>query len=332
MGPDDDDVRPDSSQSRESDSQRSVPRYRPSDRGGRPRSEFGPPIDTGRTRRPRWESADSSRSRAVGWQPATPEDLGSSARYRSRPSASSSLSGPGFEDHKARWRPDPLDTSAGLPRAGVGSLWDDDTLARALTPGSLAGEAHPQPWRRIIAILGAAVAAVVLIGGVVAVILVAVSSGGGHTKAKAPARPPAVAAPPAPPALLCPNTSGNTTAVVGNGMGGTDSGAAAILGFQHAFYVERSGMLARSFVAADSPTVSPPEVIQQAIDQQVPRGTSYCVRAQDTSMRAEPGAGEIFYVDVTQHNPNGAETVYKQQVVVVVREGRYLIFDIRERV
>lgn len=313
MGTDDDE--------QQGDSPRSVPRYR-----AKPTSDFGPPVDTGATYRPRWESADSSRSRRVGWQPASPEDPGSSARYHPRPAAGSA---PGFDDHKARWRSDPLDTSPGLPRAGVGSLWDDDTLARALTPHTLAGVAHKPAWRRVIALFAATVAVVVLVSGIVAAVFVAVGSGA--PKAKSPARRPAVAAPPAPPALLCPNSRGNTTAVVGNGVGGTDSGAAAIMGFQHAFYVERSGMMAHSFVAADSPTVSAAGVIQQAIDQQVPRGTSYCVRAQDTAMRAEPGEGEIYYVDVTQHDPNGAETVYKQQVIVVVREGRYLIYDIRER-
>ncbi|WP_153347194.1 hypothetical protein [Nocardia aurantia] len=151
----------------------------------------------------------------------------------------------------------------------------------------------------------------------VVVILALTRNSGSHTAAPVPPTPPLSAA------LSCPSrVDGAVT--IGNGAGGTDSGTAAILGFQHGFYSERSGAVARSFVAPDAANVSTPEIIQKAIDEQIPRGTTYCLRVEQL-------AGDRYNVDLTEHRPDGTTTVYRQQVSTVVRDNKNLIYAINER-
>jgi hypothetical protein len=116
----------------------------------------------------------------------------------------------------------------------------------------------------------------------------------------------------------CPNTvEGNV--VRGDGPGGTDSGPAAILWFQHSYYVERSGQRARQVVAPEAP-VSPAATIQQGIDS-VPAGTEHCL----TITAQEPGR---YLVEMTVRGPNGATTLYRQDVTTMDRDGRTLITGI----
>jgi hypothetical protein len=136
------------------------------------------------------------------------------------------------------------------------------------------------------------------------------------------------AEPPAPPstsaALSCPaGKDGKVTR--GNGQGDTSSGPGAILGFQYEFYVDRNGEGARRFVAPDAENVSTAEVIQQAINEQIPAGTTHCLRIAEV-------AGDTFEVDLTDHRPDGTTNVYRQTVITVVRDGKTVIFAIRERV
>lgn len=104
---------------------------------------------------------------------------------------------------------------------------------------------------------------------------------------------------------------GNT--VQGNAAGGTGSGPDAIFGFQHAYYVARSGEQARALVAADA-AVPPAADIQRGIDG-IPAGTTYCVRIT-------PGAFVGQYtVAVTEYRPGAAPLGYNPQLVTTMRIG-----------
>ncbi|NUS92418.1 MAG: hypothetical protein HOQ36_08385 [Nocardia sp.] len=101
--------------------------------------------------------------------------------------------------------------------------------------------------------------------------------------------------------------------VQGNGAGGTDSGPEAIFGFQHAYYVARSGEQARALVAADA-AVPPAADIQRGIDG-IPAGTTHCVRIT-------PGAFVGQYtVAVTEYRPGSAPLGYNPQLVTTMRIG-----------
>ncbi|WP_280267398.1 hypothetical protein [Nocardia wallacei] len=136
--------------------------------------------------------------------------------------------------------------------------------------------------------------------------------------------PPPSAQPPAPPVTSqCPAEYGPDR-VQGNGPGGTESEAAAILAFQHAFYVERSAERARAVVTADS-AVSPAPVLQQGIDS-VPPGATHCVTITATAV-----AGESL-VAVTEFRPGREPQTYNSQLVTTRRiDDRYLITAISPR-
>ncbi|MFD3744129.1 hypothetical protein [Nocardia sp. NPDC058633] len=88
--------------------------------------------------------------------------------------------------------------------------------------------------------------------------------------------------------------------------GGTDSGPDAVLAFQYAYYVSRSGEQARAVVAPDA-DVSPAAVIQRGIDT-IPVGTTHCVRITTV-------AADRFTVEVTEFRPAGAPATYTKQSV-----------------
>jgi hypothetical protein len=124
-------------------------------------------------------------------------------------------------------------------------------------------------------------------------------------------------------ALSCP-ASNDGKVTVGNGAGDTNSGPGAILGFQYAYYVERSGERARSYLAADAEYLSPAEVLQKAIDDEIPVGTTHCVRISAT-------AQDAYDVDLTEHRADGTTIVYPQTVLTVDRDGKKLLFAVRQR-
>ncbi|WP_378731791.1 hypothetical protein [Nocardia brasiliensis] len=102
--------------------------------------------------------------------------------------------------------------------------------------------------------------------------------------------------------------------------GGTASGPDAILAFQHAYYVERSGERVRQAVAPDA-AVSPAATIQRGIDT-IPAGTTHCVRIVTI-------ADNRYSVEVTEYRPGGAPATYnKQTVTTAVIDGRTLITGI----
>ncbi len=200
------------------------------------------------------------------------------------------------------------------PRAG-GLSWDSDPIAQQLTPQSVSRALTEKPRRQLPVGTIVAVAAVIVAFIAVGVAIVVVRGGGGE-----PGTGPTAEAIEG---LNCPATQdGGVT--VGNGEGDTTSGPDAVLGFQYAFYTERSGAGAREFVAPDSPAISSAETIQQAIDQQIPAGTQHCVRIAER-------AANSFDVDLTELRPNGKTTVYKQTVTTVERDGKTLLWVIADR-
>lgn len=120
-------------------------------------------------------------------------------------------------------------------------------------------------------------------------------------------------------AQRCP-TEHHGDVVRGAGPGGTDSGPAAIMRFQYAYYVERSGQKAREVVAPGS-QVSPASVIQRGIDS-VAEGTEHCVRIVTVD-------ADRYTVEVTEYRPGDAPDTYsKQTVTTAVIDGRTLITGI----
>lgn len=104
--------------------------------------------------------------------------------------------------------------------------------------------------------------------------------------------------------------------VRGNGLGSTDTGPEAVLAFQHAYYVTRSGTAARAVTTPDA-AVSSVEVIDAGIAS-VPPNTQHCVLI--TQM-----ADGRFDVVITESRPDGAVRTYRQFVTVTVWEGRVVI-------
>ncbi|MFC4373573.1 hypothetical protein ACFO5K_05620 [Nocardia halotolerans] len=94
--------------------------------------------------------------------------------------------------------------------------------------------------------------------------------------------------------------------------GGTDSGPDAVLAFQYAYYVSRSGAEARAVATPDA-EVSPAAVIQRGIDS-IPVGTTHCVRITTV-------APNRYTVEVTEFRPAGAPATYTKQVVRTARVG-----------
>ncbi|MGW4366382.1 hypothetical protein ACWEKT_12120 [Nocardia takedensis] len=101
--------------------------------------------------------------------------------------------------------------------------------------------------------------------------------------------------------------------IQGNGAGNLDSGPAAIFAFQYAYYVARSGTLARTAVS-DQAAVSAAPAIQQGIDT-IPAGTTHCV-----SMTPGAVTGQ-YLVTVTEYRPGTAAFTYNTQAVSTARVG-----------
>ncbi|WP_327148282.1 hypothetical protein [Nocardia sp. NBC_01329] len=206
------------------------------------------------------------------------------------------------------------DPAAGSARPRPGGLsWDSDPIAQKLTPQSVAGALSTKPRRR--PPVGRIVTGVAVLVALVAVGVAIVEVSGGDDEPSTPAT--------ADSALSCP-ASEESGVIVGDGVGDTTSGAGAILGFQHQFYVERDGIGARQFVAVDSPAISSAETIQDAIDMHIPAGTAHCVRITER-------APASFDVDLTELQPDGKKTVYKQTVTTVDRDGKTVLWVIADR-
>ncbi|MFC9872069.1 hypothetical protein [Nocardia salmonicida] len=108
---------------------------------------------------------------------------------------------------------------------------------------------------------------------------------------------------------------------IGRGPGDHTSGPGAILGFEYAFYSDRDGEKARSFVAPDADTVSSAPIIQRGIDEHVPRGTTYCAQINQIGP-------DDYELDLTERRPGGTsaeDLLYTQLITTTVRDGRTMI-------
>ncbi|MBB5912313.1 hypothetical protein BJY24_001180 [Nocardia transvalensis] len=207
---------------------------------------------------------------------------------------------------------------------------DPDVVQRALAPATR----KPRSW--LLSRLGIVVAIALAAAGVVVGAIITMASAEMDPVAGNPV--PAVAAPvttsapaatptptpaPPPPVPACaPERSGGLT--VGNGPGDTASGAAAILGFEYAYYTERNGGHAQDFVARDTVNISSADHLQRAIDAEIPVGTTHCVHIVER-------APDQFDVDVEERRPAGEVIVYRQHMSIVVRDGRQVIYEISDR-
>ncbi|MCP9624382.1 hypothetical protein FOH10_18450 [Nocardia otitidiscaviarum] len=100
--------------------------------------------------------------------------------------------------------------------------------------------------------------------------------------------------------------------VRGNGPGGTRTGPDAILALQHAYYVARSGALARELVAADAAVPSAAD-IQAGIDT-IPPLTTHCVQIA-------PGAfAGQYIVIVTEFRPDDSRRIWSPQLVMTTTD------------
>ncbi|WP_454194077.1 hypothetical protein [Nocardia sp. Marseille-Q1738] len=299
-------------------------------------SEFGPPMgaDTG----PSWQVPQQPTDHPeLTWRPAgEPEPTPAPAPqyrapdatvYTERPSPPVPPEQPAAEAARPQATGSERDTwwnqptaEGGVPKppepSDSGLSWAEDPIAMRLAlrvPSTPAPARRSGSSRRRWVVLGSLAAVVVLIA--LTVTIIGVSRDNGDSSA-APSAVGTTAA------LSCPSRKDGTV-TIGNGPGDTESGAGAILGFQNAFYVARNGELARSFVAADA-DFSTAAVLQQAIDEQIPVGTTHCVRITETGQ-------DTFDVDLTEHRPDGTTIVYPQRVTTVDRDGRKLVFVIAKR-
>lgn len=285
---------------------------------GAPTADFGPPTGTFAPVDPGSDHPE------LIWRPAAepptqrfPAPEAPAAPIEPPPARPADVPPSGGE--RAAWWNQPSE-SGGVPKPPVrgdrGLSWSEDPIAQRLAPSFH----RPPPQRRQRSrlpwiILGWVAAIAAIIGLAATLIAVTRNSGAEETTAAPPVRTTA--------ALSCPpSRDGKVT--VGNGKGDTSSGAGAILGFQYGFYVDRSGEQARRFVAPDADNVSPAETIQQAINEQIPPGTTHCLRITEVGP-------EKYDVDLTEHRPDATTQVYRQTVITANRDGRELIYSIKNR-
>ncbi|MFI5716983.1 hypothetical protein [Nocardia sp. NPDC051750] len=201
---------------------------------------------------------------------------------------------------------------------------DEDELAEPVrigrTPGRLRDATGGNDRRR--RTFGVLVAAVVVLAIATAVVVYLLAPGAPRAAGPddgAGLRFTSSSAGAAPAASRCPDEQAGAV-VRGAGPGGTDSGPAAILRFQYAYYVERSGAAAHAVVAPGA-AVSDRAVIQAGIDS-VETGTAHCVRIVTV-------ADGRYSVEVTEYRPGGEPATYSRQTVTTaVIDGRTLITGI----
>ncbi|MGN2638486.1 hypothetical protein ACTD5D_20380 [Nocardia takedensis] len=110
--------------------------------------------------------------------------------------------------------------------------------------------------------------------------------------------------------------------VVGAGRGDTDSGPGAILAFEAAYYLDRSGVKARESAVVDAALPSA-AAIQAGIDS-VPAGTTHCVRIT-------PAGPDRWLVDLSEQRPDQPAQLHRQSVTTTGIGGRVLITGITAR-
>lgn len=113
--------------------------------------------------------------------------------------------------------------------------------------------------------------------------------------------------------------------VTGTDPGGIGSGPDAVLAFEYAYYVLRSGSVAREFVAGDAANVADAAKIQSGIDS-LPIGTRYCVQVS----RIAAADDDHWAVKVAQQRPGELQDVFTQTVTTRTVGSRTLITSIVE--
>lgn len=221
---------------------------------------------------------------------------------------------------KAWWDNPDDDGAIPKPPSEPGLSWADDPIARRLAPKTPLTPAPVEKEpdnKRMRWIVGGVAAAVLLVVTLVLTIGL-VKRGGGADPGVTAAPVPSVAS-----ATECQSVA-EQSVTVGNGPGDTTTGARAILGFQYAFYTDRSGAKVREFVAPDAENISPAETIQQAIDGQIPAGTTHCVKMRET------GVGR-YDVELREMHPDGSAVVYKQEIITTNTDGKWQVKSITAR-
>lgn len=163
--------------------------------------------------------------------------------------------------------------------------------------------ARPGRRTRIVALTAAALALVAGVAGFGVVLA-------GGTDAE-PASAPVAAPPP------CPSVE-EPGHVRGDGPGGLDTAAHAVLAFEYGYYVRRSADTA--FAAVDPATRMTREALRRDGIDRLPEGTAHCVDVQ--------GSGPLRVT--LQQSPPGAEPVVMHQTVEVRRaaDGTWRILSI----
>ncbi|MEV6427299.1 hypothetical protein [Nocardia sp. NPDC051463] len=110
--------------------------------------------------------------------------------------------------------------------------------------------------------------------------------------------------------------------VSGTDPGGTSDGPSAILAFERAYYVQRSGSAARAVVADDA-VVPLAEQIQRGINQ-IPIGTLYCVLITRTATGVGDGQSH-WEVQLTQQHPGEQPQTFTQIITTRTAANRTLI-------
>ncbi|MBU3061680.1 hypothetical protein KO481_09095 [Nocardia sp. NEAU-G5] len=197
---------------------------------------------------------------------------------------------------------EPAQAAKGSPG---GSLWDDDDLAEQFGPARTAAPSSDRGGRGRGVLIGGVIA-VVLVIAVIAVVAVLLTRKGGNPTPTAQ-NPPSSA----PSALSCQNYSNGTT-TTGNGPGNTASGSGAILGFEHAFYTDRSAVKAKSFAVPGKLDVS-----QDVIDS-YPAGTTYCLNITQLTPTT-------YNVTITEHQPSKPGIDYTGLIDVQNVDGKFLV-------
>ncbi|MFD4443201.1 hypothetical protein ACFWPK_25835 [Nocardia sp. NPDC058519] len=221
---------------------------------------------------------------------------------------------------KAWWDNPDDDGAIPKPPSEPGLSWADDPIARRLAPKmpTTPAPVEREPDnKRLRWIIGGVAAAVLLVVALVLTIGL-VKRGGGADPGVTAAPVPSVAS-----ATECQSVA-EQSVTVGNGPGDTTTGARAILGFQYAFYTDRSGAKVREFVAPDAENISPAETIQQAIDGQIPAGTTHCVKMRETAVGR-------YDVELREMHPDGSAVVYKQEIITTNTDGKWQVKSITAR-
>ncbi|QSE87000.1 hypothetical protein [Rhodococcus koreensis] len=110
--------------------------------------------------------------------------------------------------------------------------------------------------------------------------------------------------------------------VTGAGPGGFASGPEAILGFDYAYYVDRSGARAREFTTPDAAVGTSEQLQKEGIDT-IPADTRHCLRITTR-------APDEYSVELTHMVPGADPVVWTQLVRTRTEGGRTLLASITD--